>query len=334
MTVIKAADAFAARPDPAYPIVLVYGPDSGLVSERAQTIIAASVDDPRDPFAVALLNGDELASDPARLADEAQAVPMFGGRRAVRVRAGARSFLPALEALLAAPLRECRVVIEAGDLKRSAPLRTTCEKARAIAVIACYADEARALAALIDEEMRAAGLAITAEARAALLPLRGGDRRASRNELSKIALYAHGKSEVAVEDVEAVVGDASGVLLDQALDAAFAGKTREAEAHFSKAIAEGSAPGAVVGAALRQAAQLHKLRLAVDGGVAPAQAIGQGFFFRRKDAWESALRKWSSPRLAAVLAELGDTALAIRLNPALAEGHARRVLLRIAMAGR
>src|ERR1700709_1803255 len=102
MTAIKPAqaEAFVARPDPAYPVVLLYGPDAGLVSERAQAIIAASVDDPADPFAVIGLSGDELASDPARLADGAKSIPMFGGRRVVRVRASARSFMPALEAAL------------------------------------------------------------------------------------------------------------------------------------------------------------------------------------------------------------------------------------------
>ena len=52
MVAIKAADAdaFVARPDPARPVVLVFGPDAGLVSERVNAIIKASVDDPNDPF--------------------------------------------------------------------------------------------------------------------------------------------------------------------------------------------------------------------------------------------------------------------------------------------
>jgi DNA polymerase-3 subunit delta len=75
-------DAFLAHPNPARPIVLIYGPDAGLVRERAQAIINASVDDPNDPFALAHLAGDELASEPSRLAEEAHTVPLFGGKRA------------------------------------------------------------------------------------------------------------------------------------------------------------------------------------------------------------------------------------------------------------
>src|SRR3979411_2539072 len=102
MTAIKAAqvDAFVARPDPARPIVLVFGPDAGLVRERAQALIRASVDDARDPFQLARLDGAGLAGAPMRLLEEANTIPLLGGRRAVWVRAGARNFAPAVEALV------------------------------------------------------------------------------------------------------------------------------------------------------------------------------------------------------------------------------------------
>ena len=92
MTAIKAADVdrFIAKPDPAQPIVLVFGPDIGLVRERVDALVRASVDDPNDPFALARIEGDELAGNPARLVEEAHTVPLFGGRRAVLVKAGAR----------------------------------------------------------------------------------------------------------------------------------------------------------------------------------------------------------------------------------------------------
>ena len=112
------ADAFVARPDPARVVVLVFGPDAGLVSERVDVIVRASVDSADDPFSLVRLDGDAIASDPARLVDEATTIPLFGGRRAIRLRAGSRNILAAVEAVLAAPLKDCRVVIEAGDLRK------------------------------------------------------------------------------------------------------------------------------------------------------------------------------------------------------------------------
>ena len=102
-----------------------------------------SVDDPNDPFALARLEGEDLAAEPSRLVEEAQTIPLFGGRRAVWVKAGSRNIAPAVEALLAAPDSECRVVIEAGDLRRNAPLRALCERAKNAAALPCYADNER-----------------------------------------------------------------------------------------------------------------------------------------------------------------------------------------------
>src|SRR3954465_4162263 len=116
------ADSFVVRPDPAQAVVLVFGQDAGLVSERVDAIVRASVDDPTDPFSLVRLDGDTIASDPARLVDEATTGPLFGGGPASPGRAGSRNIVTSVEAVLAAPLHDCRVVIEAGDLKRNAPL--------------------------------------------------------------------------------------------------------------------------------------------------------------------------------------------------------------------
>ena len=211
MVAVKAGDVdgFVARPDSARRVVLVFGPDAGLVGERARAIVAASVDDMSDPFALARLDGDELAAEPSRLVEEALTMPLFGGRRAVWVKAGSRNIAPAVEALLAEPLfaaaPTCRVVIEAGDLRRNAPLRVVCERAKNAAALPCYADTERDRARLIDEEMRSAGLSLAADARAALIPLLGGDRTASRSEIQKLALYARGRGQVGVDEVAAVV---------------------------------------------------------------------------------------------------------------------------------
>src|SRR5215510_5721502 len=210
MTAIKSSDVdrFIARPDPAQPIMLVFGPDAGLVRERVDALVRASVDDPGDPFALARIEGDELASNPGRLVEEAHTVPLFGGRRAVLVKTGSRNIAPAVEIVVAAPSTECRIIIEAGNLGKSAPLRALCEKARTAATLPCYADNARALAQLIDYEVRAAGLTIEDDARATLIGLLGGDRLSSRNEIHKLTLYARGKTSIELSDVNAAVADA------------------------------------------------------------------------------------------------------------------------------
>jgi len=339
MTALKAAeiDSFVARPDPKRPIVLLFGPDAGLVRERTDAIIRACVDDPRDPFALARLDGDELASEPARLIDEAQTVPLFGGRRAILVKAGGRNFASAVETLLAAPPPDCRIVIEAGDLRRNAPLRMMCERAKTAAAIACYPDGERELARLIEDELRAASLNIAPDARAALIALIGGDRRASRNEIRKLALYAHGKGNVTLDDVLAVVADASSLAFDDIADAAFAGKAQEVETQYAKARNGGTLPNVIAGGALRQVMDLHRAKLAIEAGASLDEAIGSfrpAVHFRRKPQVETALRAWSSARLETAMQQLASAASDSRRRPALGEAIVERALLAVAQAAR
>jgi DNA polymerase III subunit delta len=333
----KDIDSFLVRPDPGRPIILLYGPDAGLVRERADALMASAVDDPNDPFSLVRLDGDELAAEPSRLVDEAMTVPLFGGRRAIRVRAGSRNFAGGVDTLAETPIRDCRIVIEAGELRPESPLRKVCERAKNAVAIGCYPDTERDLAKLIDDELKLSNLRIAQDARSTLMGLLGGDRQASRNELRKLALYAHGKGEVTLDDVMAVVSDASDLKLDPIVDAAFAGNAAVVESEFAKAMVAGTYPGIIIAAAQRQAAWLHKSALALAEGTPLSTVLDGGFprlHFSRKGAVETALRNFSPPRLVGIIEQLGIAALDMRKQTSLAAVIAQRTLLAIAANAR
>jgi DNA polymerase III subunit delta len=340
MVALKAADVerFVARPDPGKPIILVFGPDAGLVRERADALVRSCVDDPRDPFGLALLDGDTLADTPERLVEEAHTVPLFGGRRAILVKASGRNFSSAVERVIAAPPgTDCRIVIEAGDLKRGTPLRTLCERAPIAAALPCYADSSRDLLRLVDEEMRRAGISIAADARALLASLLGGDRRASRSEIEKLVVYAWGRGSVEVADVVAVVSDATAPALDAVVDAAFAGQMGDVEINFGKVQSSGISASTAAAAVLRQAVALHRLRLTADNGSSLDDVIKRAtpaIHFSREKAVRAALETWTSKRLERLIGQLGETTLEIRKNSKLAYVIVQRALLSITLTAR
>ena len=331
-------DAYVAKPD-TRPVVLIYGADAGLVRERGEALLRAAVDDLQDPFALVRFEADTVTSEPQRLLEEAHTVPLFGGRRAISIRAGGANIAPAVEALLAdPPAGDCRVIIEAGDLRKTAPLRTLCERAKNAVALPCYADTEQTLARLVVDELRQDGLTIAPEAQTLLASLLGGDRQASRSEIRKLALYAHGQSGVDIDDVLAVVADASALALDAVIDAAFAGQIPLFDRHFARARTAGVPPGTILSAAARQAAQLHRARLAIEAGKSAGEAIRETFrpplFFRREPAVKTALSTWTSERLQAVMTALAAATLASRRWPALAESTTHQVLLAAAMRAR
>jgi DNA polymerase-3 subunit delta len=338
MVAVKNHEAarFLAKPQAHVFLYLVFGTDSGLVAERAHAIVLRAIDDLKDPFQLLRIGGDDLASDPLRLADEANTIPLFGGRRAIWIEAQGKAFVAALEPILAAPPRDCVIVIEAGALKKDAPLRKLCEREKNAAAIECYPDSPEDIAALIQAETAAANLTIAPAAKLLLASLLGQDRLSTRSEIGKLTLFAHGEGEIGLEHVEAIVSDASSLVLDHVVNGAFDGDFSALEASARRVFGEAGDPNQLLGAALRHAMALHRARLDVEAGE-EAREAGASFFaggFRRGEAFDRHRRSWTAAKLAHATEILAEAIGRARREPKLAEAAAMRALWRIAGAAR
>ena len=329
-------DAWLARPG-GQSIVLFYGPDRGLVAERARAFAEKTGLSLDDPFSVVRLDGAEIEREQGRLLDEARTVPMFSERRLLWVRnaAGKKSLADDVKALCAEPPRDAIVLIEAGDLKKGAMLRSAVEAADGAMALPCYADEARGIDGVIDDELQKAGMSLTLEARQALRRNLGGDRLASRGEIQKLVLYTHGQGQIGLDDVRASIGDVSGLSFDDAVDAVLEGRIDVFDAVFTRQTLSGNQPFLVLAAAMRQFQALHLMRGSMDSGSRSAAAVVAAarppIFFSRKRIVETALERWTGEALARALARLQDAVLQTRKRPDLSTAIARQALLGIAV---
>ncbi|MEN3929615.1 DNA polymerase III subunit delta [Microvirga sp. W0021] len=316
------------------PIILVYGPDMGLVNERARFFAEKCTENPEDPFQLIRLDGDLLASDPARLVDEATTMGLFGGRRTVWVKPSSKNFAPAVDALLAAPsLDGVAVVIEAGDLGRSSPLRALCEKSKHTIAVPCYADSARDLGAVVDDMFREHGFTLSKDVRLAIISSLGGDRMASRGELSKLLLYVHGQSEVTLEDVEAVLADVSSLAMDAIIDAVFSGNPAGFETDFQRIVAEGTPAAVILNIALRHALSLLQGRIDIEAGKSSGAVVEswRGLHFKRKPHIERQLNRWTSTGLKSAIQSLQASLLDTRRMASMSTDIGGRTLLSLSM---
>lgn len=330
-------DGWLGKPDPNARIVLIYGPDRGLVSERAKRFAAATGLPLDDPFSVVKLSASSLDADPGRLIDEAGTVPMFATRRLIWVMdAGAeKAVAESVKTLLDTPSPDAIVLIEAGDLKKGSPLRAAVEAAAGAMALPCYADDARSIDRLIDEELGRASLMISLDARQVLKGVLGGDRLASRAELEKIALYCAGKGRVEAEDVRLATGDASAMSVDSAVDAVIGGRVAAFDGAFAQLMGSGTAPFLPLAAALRQFQALLMLRQAMDkdGKTASAAVAGARppVFFARRTLVENALKGWTADACMRALERINAAILETRRRPDLARAVARQALLATAI---
>ncbi|MGI9417200.1 MAG: DNA polymerase III subunit delta [Geminicoccaceae bacterium] len=312
-------ERFLRAPDPKTPVVLIYGPDEGLVRERAALLIKSVLDDPADPFRLSDLAADQIKGDPAMLVDEARALCLMGGRRVVRVRQVGDTLRVAAKSLLALETIDALVVLESGDLGRASSLRKLIEQAPNAAALPCYRDEGRDLDSLIDRLLKERHLRPDAEARTYLIEHLGGDRAVTRTELDKLALFADASAEtpraLGIDEVACMIGDSAAIGLDDLAHATTLGDAKAVDRCLNRLLGEGQAPVRLIRTLLNHVTRLRRLALLIERGDTADRAIGQArppIHFRRKGDVKTALRRWNGRRLEAAQARLIEAELACK----------------------
>jgi len=328
---------FLRRPDPEIRAVLLYGPDAGLVRERAAALVRTVCPDLQDPFRVADLTGSALAADPARLADEVAQISLMGGRRVVRLREAGDALAPLFGRFLADTPGDALVVVEAGDLPGRSALRRVFDDAPAAAAIGCYPDNARDLADLVRDTCAAQRIAISRDAVDFLVGHLGGDRLLTRAELDKLTLYAGEGGRIGLDDARAVIADSAALSLDDALLAAAEGDAAALDRALARVFQEGESPVTVIRALLRHLQRLHLLALRVGGGDsidAAIRAARPPIFFKEQDSWRRQLQRWSDKRLRVALDRAAEAEFRMKLTGLPAETICREALFGLAQTTR
>ncbi len=318
----REAEAFIGSPDPAVRAVLVYGPDAGLVRERVEALVKGAAGDLADPFRVADFAAKELLEDPARLADEAAALSLTGGRRAVRLRQADDSQALLFGEFLAAQARDSTggapasdtlasdtlIVVEAGDLPARSALRKAFEGAKAGAALACYRDDARSLGSVIRETLRELGHEATPDTLAYLGAHLGGDRQLSRRELEKLALYKGAESgPIELGDAQACIGDSAALSLEDLAYAVAGGAAAAAERALARSLQEGVHAVGALRAVSRHFQRLHLVAGLVEGGLPLGEAVKRlrpRLFWKLDGGFRAQVAAWSPRSLARALNRL------------------------------
>jgi DNA polymerase III subunit delta len=325
--------AFLQRPDPAIRAVLLYGPDTGLVRERADTLAQTVCSDLKDPFRVADLSGAALAADPARLGDEAAQMSLIGGRRVIRVHDAADRLTGLLAGFLDTGPGDGFIVLEAGELAGSSTLRRVFDTSPRAATIGCYPDTPRDRAAVVRDTFRAHRITASGEATQYLVEHLGSDRLLTRAELEKLVLYAGEGSRVELDDVRLSIGDSAALATDDAVMAAAEGDIAQVDRVLDRVFLEGESPVSVVRSLLRHLHRLHVLTVRLAEGATVAEVVRASrppIFFRQEESFKRQLVLWDEAGLRAQLDRIAQAELHMKLTGLPAETICREAMLAIA----
>jgi DNA polymerase-3 subunit delta len=331
------ADRFLVGPPADTRFFLIHGNEEGLIRERCTLVVKSTLGEMPDPLSVIRLQAENLTRDSGLLADEAYAIPMFGDKKVIWISFAGQSLIAPLKALFGSPPKETIILVESGPLPRGSELRTLFEQSSIAASVECYPDERPAIRKMIDASAREAGISISSDIQNSLADLLGLDRLASRGELDKLMLYAHGQAAITNEDLEAAVTSAASSPFDSIIDAAFLGNDADLRRLVDRYVLPASADDSMMAMIAQHAIALHAVRLEIEKGRPFEQALRNArvdIFFKRHAAFQRQLAIWSVAKLIRLLALLGATMIRPRREGRLAHVAAMRATWSIASLAR
>ncbi|HEU5482275.1 MAG TPA: DNA polymerase III subunit delta [Sphingomicrobium sp.] len=293
------------RPDPAIRFYLFHGPDESQSKAHGERLLKGLEAEK------SAISAQSAKSDPAILADEAGAIGLFGGKRAIWIEPAGDEVTPAVEALLDAPAVQSPVIAIAGALRKTSSLVKLAEAhAQALAQIS-YQPDQRDAERIVGEIAAAEGLRLGPGVAARIAAVASNDRGIIAQELMKIALYLGATpdtpSEVDREVLDAVGAGGEGDwtrLVDLALSGNIAALAAELE-HIP-ASAEAIT---IIRALQRRLLMLAPIRARVERGGRPHDAVtsaGKSVFWKEKDLITKLVGLWDSPSLARVAERSGQ----------------------------
>jgi DNA polymerase-3 subunit delta len=331
MTALKGRDIerFIERPDIDEGVVLVYGPDTGLVRETGARILKhySSADS-----SLVTLDGAELDADPGRLVVEARTASLFGDKRLIRVRGPGKSIAVPLAALLE-DAGGAIIVIEAGNLTPKDALRAQVEGAKHARAVPCYADSDETILRLITMTFSQEGIEADHDVSTTLRDILGNDREVTRRELEKLVLFAADSKKITRDDVLTLCADNAMSALDEVSDAIGTGHPEALEKAMARAYAASVDSQRLLITVTQHFLALRRWRAGVDAGKSAREVLDAGWpkpHFSRRSALEQQVRLWSDSAIASAADRLLTATNESRKNYALADTVTRRALLSLA----
>ena len=335
---MKAAKASLARslekPDPGVRFYLFHGPDEA--GSRALAIQLLRGLGNAEKF---IVMGQSVKSDPAALADEAGAMALFGGKRAIWIEPAGDEIAEGVAALLDAPASESAVVALAGSLRKTSALLKLAEAHPAALSHSSYVPEGRDMERVIVDLAREAGLRVTPDLAQRLASASNNNQAVASQELNKFALFLgadpSSPRDLDYETVDLLGADSAESDLMRLGDLALAGRMDELLDELSRLPHGGSEVIPILRALQRRLLMLAPLRSRIERGEridGVMTSMGKALFWKDKPLVQRLLSTWSADRLAEAASRVTALERQVMLVPLSDEAALGETLVTIARA--
>jgi DNA polymerase-3 subunit delta len=294
---------------------LLYGPDEAGSAALAQRLERAMGADAERID----LEGGELKSDPARLADEAASISLFGGKRWVRIQPAGDEITISVAGLLEAAKAGNPVVAIGGALRATSSLVKLATESKCAMVHASFVPDAGNATKIAETLARSAGLRMSGSIARTIATACGNDRAVMAQEIEKLALYLDAApdrpAEATPEALDAIGAVSNDGELGKLVDAVMGGQPARAAGEVARLAQSGTEGIPLLRALFRRVVVLVGLRADIDAGMSPADAVekrGKAIFFKERAGIADQAARWTAPRLATVADRLLESERALK----------------------
>ena len=297
--------------------VLVYGPESGLISIRSKKIATSIVADLSDPFLVVSLNEKQFDEDKGLLGDEFAAISMLGGKKLIMVDGG-NKITDSLKMIFESPKKVPKktdfkvvgdnfILISAGDLDKNSSLRKFCEANPYIATIPCYEDDSATVSAIIRQKLKDQHLTFDNEIIEMLLGKFGKNRQIILNEIEKLALFMGNQRHITADILQANIADITEISAFQLVEEFANRDAKKALFFLEKLFTEKTSPITILRFLSNYFGKLILVKNNIENGSnLDFEMKIQNIFFKQQNTFTKHLNIWNSRAISNLLIRLQE----------------------------
>jgi DNA polymerase-3 subunit delta len=336
MKAVKASlNATLDRPPPDTRFYLFYGPDESGSRALAMRLLKGLGN--AEKFIVV---GSAVKNDPASLADEAGALALFGGARALWIEPAGEEIVEGVSALLDAAASESAVIAISGALRKTSGLLKLAESHPAALAHCSYVPEGRDMDRVIADLARQVGLRLSPDVSQRLAAAANSNQAIAASELEKFALYL-GAAPASPRDLDhdtldLLSADAAEGNFLKLGDLALGGQMNALVEELERLSSGGSEAIPVIRGLQRRLMMLAPLRARVERGESVdgvLTSMGKALFWKDKDAVRRMLSAWSCERISTASARVAALERQLMLSKAPEEASLAETLITLARVG-
>ena len=320
------------RPASGVRFYLFYGPDDA--GSRALAVRLLKGLGNAERFVVM---GSAVKNDPASLVDEAGAMALFGGPRALWIDPAGEEIVDGVHALLGANASESAVVAVAGALRKTSALLKLAEAHPAALAHCSYVPEGREMENLISDLALGVGLRISSGVAQRLAAAASGNQAIAASELEKFALYLgaapDAPRELDHDTLDLLLADAAESDFLKLGDLALAGRMVSLIEELERLPAGGNEAIPVIRSLQRRLIMLAPLRARVERGESidgVLASMGKSLFWKDKPVIQRLLSSWSAKRIAEASTRIAALERQMMLSRAPEEASLAETLITLA----